>query len=42
VFLLGASIAFAGNLVYVCFASGEEQEWNRGETKKEAELNEER
>jgi hypothetical protein len=29
VFLITASISFTGNLLYIMFASGEEQEWNR-------------
>ncbi|CAL8122496.1 unnamed protein product [Orchesella dallaii] len=36
VFLIVAAISFCGNLVYILFASGEEQSWNRGEDSERA------
>ena len=32
IFLLSAGIYIAGSLIYIMFASGEEQSWNRQKT----------
>jgi len=40
VFFIAAAVYFFDNLFYICFASGEEQSWNRDKSRRNVEYNE--